>query len=158
MSILFYFFSLLGRSSLSLFPYTAAGGTDSRLTPPSGSGESAQDRKRRRNRGRILLSMRENFWGGVQWMQTLKADSASAEFHLVLKGFNNERWWPHARGEWQVFVVFSLPYWSNFFFIHHIHFYFPLQTIGLSPNRIYTQWKSEWGNVSPAGVLRVVGF
>lgn len=46
-------FSLLGRSSLSLFPYTAAGGTDSRLTPPSGSRESAQDRKRRRNRRRV---------------------------------------------------------------------------------------------------------
>lgn len=45
MSILFYFFSLLGRSSLSLFSYTAAGGTDSGLTPPSGSRESAQDKK-----------------------------------------------------------------------------------------------------------------
>lgn len=105
-------FSLLGRSSLSLFPYTAAGGTDRRLTPPSGSGESAQDRKRRRNRRRVEedpLVHAGVFLGGVQWMQTLKLGFASAEFHLVLKGFNNNRSCPHTRGEWQVFVVYFSP-------------------------------------------------
>jgi len=60
MSILFYFSSPLGRSSLSLFPYTAAGGTDSGLTPPSGSRESAQDRKGRRN-GRRMVSLMQEF-------------------------------------------------------------------------------------------------
>lgn len=46
-------FSPVREELRSLFPYTAAGGTDSRLTPPSGSGESAQVRERRRNRRRV---------------------------------------------------------------------------------------------------------
>lgn len=42
------FFSLLGRSFPSPFPYTAAGGTGSRSTPPSGFGESTQDKKKKK--------------------------------------------------------------------------------------------------------------
>lgn len=130
-------FPLLGRSSLSLFPYTAAGGTDSRLTPPSGSGESAQDRKRRRNRRWVeedpLVHAGVFFWReGETRMQTVKPYFASVEFHPALKEFNNNWWWPHTGREWQVFVVFPLPYWSHLFFIHQINFYCAVQTSGLN--------------------------
>lgn len=60
-------FCLLGRSSLSLFPYAAAGGTGSRLTPPSGSGESAQERKRRRNRRRVEEDPSCTLWECFSW-------------------------------------------------------------------------------------------
>lgn len=65
------------------------------------------------------------FGGGCQCMQILKPDSASADFYLVLKRFDNNTWWPHTRREWQVFFLSSFPplYWSHFF-IHHFHFYF----------------------------------
>lgn len=66
------------------------------------------------------------FGGGCQCMQILKPDSASADFYLVLKRFDNNTWWPHTRREWQLFFLSSFPplYWSHFFFIHHFHFYF----------------------------------
>lgn len=69
-------FSVLGRSSLSLFSYTAAGGTDSRFTPPSGFEGINPGQKRGRE-------------GGRQWRQTWKPHF-TADIQLVLKVFNNK--------------------------------------------------------------------
>lgn len=80
------FFSLLGRSFPSPFPYTAAGGTGSRSTPPSGFGESTQDKKKERERGTGGVFDGEGASG-----YRLKPDLAFEDIQLVLKGYNNNK-------------------------------------------------------------------
>lgn len=81
------FFSLLGRSFPSPFPYTAAGGTGSRSTPPSGFGESTQDKKKKeRERGTGGVFDGEGASG-----YRLKPDLAFEDIQLVLKGYNNNK-------------------------------------------------------------------
>lgn len=111
------FSPLLWRSFL--LPYTAAGGTDSRLKPPSGSGESAQDRKRGTQvRRKVFSSMQECdyyfflifllfFWGG--W---------GNESIIIDNG-------PIPGGsDTSLLFSFSPIDWISFFFMHHIHFLF----------------------------------